>query len=605
MRIPSWLRRGILMATDVCSWVIAVVAVSWLRFNFNLSALDQQAIVVFAVVAILTQLVIGLASKHYLNRYWIASFEEVVTLGFIVIASALVGGLAAFVYPGVAVSGAVAVTSPAVALLIMYVARVAWRLIKKARRGGAEDPEPVLLIGAGRAGEQLLHQLQVDVQAPYEVVGLIDDAPEKKHLRLRGVPVRGTRADLGDVAKKFGVATVVFAINNEHPLASDPTVTLPDVKTAYSDAARAAGLKVVVVPQVGELLDGKVDLSNIRQLNVTDLLGRREIKTNLEQIAGYVAGKRVLVTGAGGTIGSEICRQVKALNPAELILLDRDESELHAMELELYGSGMLSTPNFVLCDIRDREALREIYAAHHPEVVFHCAALKHLPMLEQYPQEGWKTNVIGTQNVVELAVEFGVTNLVNISTDKAAEPTTVLGRTKRMAERIVAYYSQQNADKGWRYVSVRFGNVLGSRGSVLWTFTSQIEHGGPLTITHPDIERFFMTIPEACALVIQAGAIGRPGEVLVLDMGKPVKIMDVAKRMIAMSGKDIEIQIVGLRPGEKLSEVLHFEGEVDERPFHPLISHTKVPLIAPEDVESTRAEVTAKDKMLYEDSEAA
>ncbi len=597
--IPTWLRRGILLATDILSWVLAVVIIAWLRFDFTLSALDERAILVFAVVATVVQAVAGLLSKHYMNRYWIASFEEVVSLGVIVVAAALVGALFTLVYPGRFVSIVVAVASPALGLLIMSSARVFWRLFKKARRNGVEDPEPVIIIGAGIAGEQLINQMQVDSQSPYIPVALIDDASAKRNLRLRGVPVRGKRQDLAEVAKKLGVTTAIFSINAEHPDPADSSVQLRDVKSAYSQLAKDAGLKLLVAPQVGEMLDGKVDLSNIRQMNVTDLLGRREIKTNLKQIASYVTGKRVLVTGAGGSIGSEICRQVKALNPAELVLLDRDESELHAMQLDLYGSGMLDTPDFALCDIRDREALRAIFEAHHPEVIFHTAALKHLPMLEQYPDEGWKTNVLGSKNVVELAVEYGVTNLVNISTDKAAEPTTVLGRSKRMAERIVAHYSQQVADKGWRYVSVRFGNVLGSRGSVLWTFTSQIEKGGPITITHPDVERFFMTIPEACALVIQAGAIGRPGEVLVLDMGEPVKIIDVARRMIEMSGKDIEIKITGMRPGEKLSEVLHFEAEKDERPFHPLISHTTVPEISPEALMTEHDFVTAKDQVLY------
>lgn len=590
MYISIWLRRMILVLVDVLSWIIAVIAVSWLRFDFSLTDGDIRGITVFGVVAIATQLVAGFATKHYRNRYWLGSFEEVVMLAGLVLLSGAVGVLfTIFVYPGYFVSRAVSATAPPVALLIMSSARVAWRFIKQLRREGVEDPEPVIVIGAGRFAEQLLHQMRVDSKSPYEATALIDDSPAKQNLRLRGVPVRGTRDDVAAVAKSLGIKTAIFAIQNAKT----------EVKNVYSSICKEAGLNLLVVPQMSEIFEGKIDLSQIRQLNVSDLLGRRQVKTDLTEVAGYVAGRRVLVTGAGGTIGSEICRQVKALNPSELVLLDRDESELHAMELELYGTGLLNTPNFALCDIRDREALREIFAEHRPEVVFHAAALKHLPMLEQYPEEGWKTNVLGSKNVVELATEFGVTNFVNISTDKAAEPTSVLGRTKRMAERIVAHYSQQNADKGWRYVSVRFGNVLGSRGSVLWTFTSQIEKGGPITITHPDIERFFMTIPEACALVLQAGAIGRAGEVLVLDMGEPVKIMDVAKRMIAMSGKDIEIKIVGMRPGEKISEVLHFEGEVDERPFHPLISHTSVPSIAPDAVENEHASTAHRDQVLY------
>lgn len=602
MFIPTWLRRGILLATDIFSWIIAVAVISWIRFNFVLSDLDSCAIVTFVLIAIFVQISVGLVSKHYRNRYWIASFEEVVSLGALVICSGIVAALFTLLYPGRFVSIVVAVASPALALLIMGAARVCWRVLKKISRHGADDPEPVIVIGAGIAGEQLIHQMQVDTKTPYMPMALIDDAAAKKNLRLRGVPVRGKMKDLPQVAKKLGVTTAIFSINNEHPNPLSPEVELREVKTAYSQVAKEAGIKLLVAPQVGDILGGKVDLNNIRQINVTDLLGRREIKTNFQEISGYIEGKRVLVTGAGGSIGSEICRQVKMLRPAELVLLDRDESELHAMQLDLYGTGMLDTPDFALCDIRDREALRAIFAAHRPEVVFHAAALKHLPMLEQYPEEGWKTNVLGTKNVVELAVEYGVKNLVNISTDKAAEPTTVLGRSKRVAERIVAHYSQQVAERGWRYVSVRFGNVLGSRGSVLWTFTSQIEHGGPITITHPDVERFFMTIPEACALVIQAGAIGRAGEVLVLDMGQPVKIMDVAKRMIQMSGKQISIEITGMRPGEKLTEVLHFEGEKDERPFHPLISHTSVPQVDPAALEEEHADVVAEDTVLYGDS---
>ena len=590
MLISTWLRRSIVVCVDVMSWAIAVAAVTWLRFDFTLSAGDIAGVLAFALTAIVVQVIAGFISRHYLNRYWLASFEEVVSLAELVIFASAMGVLfTALIYPGYFVSRAVAASAPPVALLLMAAARILWRLIKKVRRHGAADPEPVILIGAGRAAEQLIHQLQVDMASPYQAVALIDDSPAKQNLRLRGVPVKGKRDDVARVAKNLGVRTAIFAIYSADS----------DVKNAYAEIAKQAGIDLLVVPQIGELLDGTVDLSNVRKLNVTDLLGRRQIKTNLQEIAGYIEGKRVLVTGAGGSIGSEICRQVKALNPSELILLDRDESELHAIQLDLYGSGMLDTPDFALCDIRDREALRAIFEAHRPQVVFHTAALKHLPMLEQYPDEGWKTNVLGSKNVVELAVEYGVTNLVNISTDKAAEPTTVLGRSKRMAERIVAHYSHQVADKGWRYVSVRFGNVLGSRGSVLWTFTSQIERGGPITITHPDVERYFMTIPEACALVIQAGAIGRAGEVLVLDMGEPVKIMDVAQRMIDMSGKDIQIRITGMRPGEKLTEVLHFDNEIDERPFHPLISHTSVPEISPEELFAEHDAVTAKDAVLY------
>ncbi|WP_297722608.1 nucleoside-diphosphate sugar epimerase/dehydratase [uncultured Mobiluncus sp.] len=590
----TWARRATVIITDAVSWVVSISLSTFLVFGTELDSLKLQSILSFGISTVCFQIVVGLVIKRYQNRYWLASFEDVVSLALLTYVSAAFGVILVLLSCRTLVPPQISVVAPFIALFIMCTARAFWRILQERKHRGRPGAERVLLIGAGRNGEQLLHQLETDTSAPYQVVGFIDDSVYKKNLRIRGIKVLGNRTKFVAAARHLDVRTAIMAIPN----ASDETYQ------AYSMAASKAGIKLLTVPLVGRIIDekmqGEIDLHNIRQLNVGDMLGRRQIQIDFEEVTKYITGRRVLVTGAGGSIGSELCRQVKALSPAELVLLDRDESALHAMDLELYGSGMLDTPNFALCDIRDREALRSIFDQHHPQVVFHAAALKHLPMLEQYPEEGWKTNVLGTRNVVELCTEFGVANLVNISTDKAAEPTTVLGRTKRTAERIVAYYSQKNANKGWRYVSVRFGNVLGSRGSVLWTFTSQIERGGPITITHPDVERFFMTIQEACSLVMQAGAIGRTGEVLVLDMGKPVKIIDVAKRMIEMSGKDIEIEITGLRPGEKLTEVLHFEGENDERPFHKLISHENVPTLEPEAVESVHSEVTKKDKLLYQ-----
>jgi dTDP-glucose 4,6-dehydratase len=303
------------------------------------------------------------------------------------------------------------------------------------------------------------------------------------------------------------------------------------------------------------------------------------VDTQVDSIAGYLRGKKVLVTGAGGSIGSELCRQIAKYGPAELILLDHDETGLQGTQISISGHGLLNTDDVVLASIRDAESLRLIFEERQPEVVFHAAALKHLPMLEQYPDEAWKTNVLGTLNVLQAARAVGVTTFVNISTDKAANPTSILGHSKRVAEKLTAWAAQETGD---RYLSVRFGNVIGSRGSMLPTFTALIEAGGPLTITHPDVTRFFMTIPEACQLVVQAGGIGRPAEVLILDMGEPVRILDVAQRMIDKSGKDIAIVYTGLRPGEKLHEELLGDSELDRRPVHPKISHATVNAISPE-----------------------
>jgi FlaA1/EpsC-like NDP-sugar epimerase len=359
-----------------------------------------------------------------------------------------------------------------------------------------------------------------------------------------------------------------------------PSATAEVVRDV-SRVAIDAGLGVKVLPGLSELFRDFVGVSDLRDLDLTDLLGRHQIETDVQSVAGYLQGKRVLVTGAGGSIGSELCRQIRNFNPAELLMLDRDESALHTVQLSLYGRALLDTPDVILCDIRDREALRSVFASRMPEVVFHAAALKHLPMLEQYPNEGWKTNVLGTLNVLEVSSETGVERFVNISTDKAANPVSVLGYTKRIAERLTAGVATDSARP---YLSVRFGNVLGSRGSVVVAFAEQIAAGGPVTVTHPEVSRFFMTIPEAVELVIQAAAIGRPGEALVLDMGAPVRIDDVARQLIDLADRQVQVVYTGLREGEKLHEELFGDGEADHRPLHRAISHVSVPTLRAERV---------------------
>jgi FlaA1/EpsC-like NDP-sugar epimerase len=305
-----------------------------------------------------------------------------------------------------------------------------------------------------------------------------------------------------------------------------------------------------------------------------DLLGRHEVDTDVDSIAGYVTGKRVLVTGAGGSIGSELSRQLYRFAPASLILLDRDESALHAVQLSIEGRALLDSRNLVVCDIRDVDRIDQVFDEHEPEVVFHAAALKHLPLLQMHPEEALKTNVWGTQVLVDASLRTGVERFVNISTDKAADPCSVLGYSKRLAERLTA--AAANHGDGV-FLSVRFGNVLGSRGSVLTAFSSQIDAGGPVTVTDPEVTRYFMTVEEAVQLVIQAGAVGRDGEALVLDMGEPVRIDDVARRLIAESDRPIEVVYTGLREGEKLHEVLFGPGEQGTSPCHPRISHVPVP----------------------------
>jgi FlaA1/EpsC-like NDP-sugar epimerase len=344
-----------------------------------------------------------------------------------------------------------------------------------------------------------------------------------------------------------------------------------------SEVGVEAGLQVRVLPPVSELLDGRVGEGDIRVLTEADLLGRREIDTDIAAIAGFLTGRRVLVTGAGGSIGSELCRQVARFEPAALAMLDRDESALQAVQLSIEGRALLDSRDLIVADLRDGPRIEEVFEEHRPEVLFHAAALKHLPLLEMHPEEGVKTNVFGTLNLLEIALRFGVDRFVNVSTDKAADPTSVLGYTKRVTERLTA--AADEAGRG-TYLSVRFGNVLGSRGSVLTAFRSQIEAGGPVTITHPDVARYFMTIEEAVQLVIQAGAIGADGDVLVLEMGDRVRITDLARRLIEATENPVEIVYTGLRPGEKVQEVLVGQAELSEPTSHDLISRVGVPTLA-------------------------
>jgi len=339
-----------------------------------------------------------------------------------------------------------------------------------------------------------------------------------------------------------------------------------------SEPCAKAGIVMKVVPTVHELIGGVARVGDIRDIRISDVLGRPPSLMDPTPMASYLRGKKVLVTGAGGSIGSELCRVLATHHPGQLLMLDRDESALHAVQLKLEGRAMLDSPSIILADIRDTDALVRVFERHRPDIVFHAAALKHLPLLERYPGEAIKTNVWGTLAV--LAASSGVTRFVNISTDKAADPISVLGTSKRIAERVVAY-----GRPGTTCVSVRFGNVLGSRGSVLHTFAAQVNAGGPITVTHPDASRYFMTVTEAVHLVIAAGGVGRDGETLVLDMGEPARILDVAKLVSASS--PVPIYFTGLRPGEKLHEQLFGTGEVDLRPVHPLISHVEVPPLDP------------------------
>ncbi len=575
-------RRGWVATLDAFAWVFGTFLAVGLRVEFKMPFAGWVATLCLGLIAAAMQLIVGYVLALYRGRYSYGSFSEVWTLSLVVAGITLV--LSAFVVPLgnlISVPRATMLLAGPFVLLSMFGVRYVARLVVERSRKPGDDAERALVVGAGYLGDKLLHSITTDPDSPILPVGLIDDDPAKKNLRLRGVPVLGRRSQLAEVAAQTGATRLVIALGNAD------SVLLRDL----SDAANEAGMAVSVTPPITDyVLEGRAAV-DVRDIEIEDLIGRHPVDTNVELIAGYITGKRVLVTGAGGSIGSELCRQLAKFGPSELIMLDRDETGLQTAQLGTAGNGLLDSREVVLADIRDETALNEIFDDRRPEVVFHAAALKHLPMLEQYPDEAWKTNVLGSLNVLQAARRVGVSHFVNISTDKAANPTSVLGHSKRVAEKLTAWAGEVT---GMQYLSVRFGNVIGSRGSMLPTFQRLIADGKPITVTHPDATRYFMTIPEACQLVIQAGGIGRPGEVLILDMGEPVSILEVAKRMISMSGKNIEIVFTGLRHGEKLHEELVGARENLERPFHPKISHAHADTISPERLDKAGWEARMK-----------
>ena len=549
----------------------AMIAAAWylafqLRFDFDVPRFYETMLNETLLFVVAIKLAVFVAFGFY-QRWWryVSTRDMWRALAGVSVASVLAIAAVYFFYPveRLRLPRGVALVDPLLLLGFVAGSRLLARtLIERPKGGLMARGKEVLIVGAGDAGRLVVQELQRSTLAKSTPVGLVDDDPRKRGMRLLGVRVLGTTEDLPHLLRDNRPDEVLIAV--------------PSAPGAFRrrivELAAAERVPVKTLPGLHELIAGDVDLANqIRPVQVEDVLGREPIEVDLPSVASYLRGKTVLVTGAGGSIGSELCRQIARVEPSRLVLVDSAETALFEIERELVEEREFPASVPVLADCGNRSKLRQVFERYRPDVVFHAAAYKHVPLMEANPVESVRNNVLATRVVAEVAAEFRAERFVLVSTDKAVSPKTVMGQSKALCEWVVETYGHRE-DVPTRFVAVRFGNVLGSSGSVVPIFRRQLERGGPLTVTHPEMTRYFMTIPEASSLVVQAGAIGGRGEVFVLDMGDPVRIVDLAENMIRLSGRrDVRIEFVGTRPGEKLHEELWNEGET----VHPT-SHAKI-----------------------------
>jgi FlaA1/EpsC-like NDP-sugar epimerase len=553
-----------------------LVALAWiLAFKLRFDQLEVPVYydaylgweTVLAVVAL--KLAVFVVFGFY-QRWWrYVSTRDMWDAARGVVAASLVAYLVFYFVPihDLRVPRAVAVLDLLLLLALVTGARLAARTVFERPGAGSlvARGREVIVVGAGDAGGLVIKELFRNRALGTTPMGLVDDDPRKRNMRLHGVRVLGTTEELPHILRDNRPDELLIAI----PSAAG------ELRRRVVEAARAERVPVKTLPGLHELISGDVNLTGqIRAVQVEDVLGREPIEVDVAAISSYLAAQTVVVTGAGGSIGSELCRQISRAGPARILLVDQSETALFEIERELVDERGFPAGIPVLADVKNRARMRQVFEKYRPNVVFHAAAYKHVPLMEANPIESVRNNVLGTRVMAEVAGEFGAERFVLVSTDKALNPNSIYGQTKTLCEWIVAGYGVRH-DLATRYVAVRFGNVLNSAGSVIPIFRRQIERGGPLTVTDPEMTRFFMTIPEAVALVIQAGAIGEAGRILVLDMGEPVRILDLAHNMIRLSGKeperDIEIRFIGARPGEKVHEELFAEGETWETTSHPKI----------------------------------
>lgn len=470
-------------------------------------------------------------------------------------------------------------------LILIGGSRLSWRLYRRMFMEDNVKKQPTLIVGAGEGGSMMINQMYRSPYMGMEPVLAVDDDPRKQKIHIaQGVKVQGTTNDIPELIKRFRIKKVIIAI---------PTLSQKRLQE-ITKIAENPGIDVLIMPNIEGVMTGEIEVQQLKRVDVEDLLGREPVELDMATISKELTGRTIMVTGAGGSIGSEICRQVCRFEPERIVLLGHGENSIYLIHQELqnlYQSRIDIIP--VIADVQDRNRIDQIIQTYAPYVIYHAAAHKHVPLMEANPREAVKNNVIGTKNVAELAKQYGVRKFVMISTDKAVNPPNVMGASKRVAEMVVQSLNDENSKTD--LVAVRFGNVLGSRGSVIPLFKKQIEAGGPVTVTHPEMTRYFMTIPEASRLVLQAGALAKGGEVFVLDMGEPVKIVDLAKNLIRLSGytiEDIGIEFTGIRPGEKLYEELLSEEEIHPEQVYEKIYRGKVRTVSKAEIETIVEELT-------------
>ena len=561
-------RSAAALAHDILAAIAAWYLAFWLRFNTDIPQFNIPNMVgaLFWVVPLQTAIFAGSGMYRGIWRY--ASVADLQRIAVAAGLSTLMIALVLLMLPpqDPPVPRSVLLLDPLLLILLLGGSRLGYRVWKERRiRNVLASPgRPVVILGAGDAAADLLKNLAR--AGDWRVLGLLDDNPAKRGRQIQGVNVLGALEELVDLAPRLGIERAIIAM---------PSVS-HQLRRRALDICRRAGVEALTVPSYQDLVSGKVTVSQVRNIELDDLLGRDPVLLDESRLREWIRGRSILVTGAGGSIGSELCRQIARFEPAQLVLYEHNEFALYRMEQEFAEQYPRIALKCVIGDVKNTARVAEALAAHRPEVVFHAAAYKHVPLMEEgNAWEAIQNNALGTWRVAEAAIAHRVEKFVLISTDKAVNPTNVMGASKRLAEIVCQGLQARNPS---RFVIVRFGNVLGSTGSVIPKFREQIARGGPVTVTHPEITRYFMSIPEAAQLVLQAGLMGSGGEIFVLDMGEPVKIVDLARELIRLSGyteQDIEIKFTGLRPGEKLYEELLADGEHTLTTPHPKLRIAK------------------------------